>query len=225
MQKIKYLAIIPARKNSKRIKNKNLFKINNKQLIKYSIEASTKVKKINKIVVSSDDKRILKIARKYKITALGRSKKISKDTTSTEEVILQTYKELTKNKILKIENIILLQPTSPLRNAKHIKECINLYETKKYDSIFSSYRKKEFIWLDKNNKLKSISYNFKKRNRTQKMNELIFENGAIFIFSVKGFLLSKNRLFGKIGTYNMSKNKSIDIDNLEDIKLIEKILN
>jgi CMP-N-acetylneuraminic acid synthetase len=58
MQKINYLAIVPARKNSKRIKNKNLVKINNKELVKFTIEAAKKVKKINKIVVTSDDKRI-----------------------------------------------------------------------------------------------------------------------------------------------------------------------
>ena len=57
------------------------------------------------------------------------------------------------------------------------------------------------------------------------MNELTFENGAIYIFQTKGFLKYKNRLFGKIGVYYMTKMHSIDIDEMEDVKLVEKILN
>ena len=126
MQKINYLAIVPARKNSKRIKNKNLVKINNKELVKFTIEAAKKVKKINKIVVTSDDKRILKIAKKLKTETIKRPKKLSTDITSTEDAILHAYKHIAKKEMKKIVNIILLQPTSPLRNFRHINKCINL---------------------------------------------------------------------------------------------------
>ena len=84
-QKINYLAIVPARKNSKRLKNKNLVKINDKELVKFAIEAAKKVKKINKIVVTSDDKRILKIAKKLKTETIKRPKKLSTDLASTED--------------------------------------------------------------------------------------------------------------------------------------------
>jgi len=112
-----------------------------------------------------------------------------------------------------------------LRNFKNINECINLFERKKYNSIFSAYKKKDFLWKNKKNKLSSFSYNYKKRKNSQKMNELIFENGAIYIFQTKGFLKYQNRLFGKIGVYYMKKMHSIDIDEMEDVKLVEKILN
>jgi len=55
------------------------------------------------------------------------------------------------------------------------------------------------------------------------MSKLIFENGAIYIFQTKGFLDYNNRLFGKIGIYYMEKMCSIDIDEMEDVKLVEKI--
>jgi len=223
-QKINYLAIIPARKNSKRIKNKNLVKINNKELIKFTIEAAKKVKKIDEIVVTSDDERILKIAKKFKIKAVKRPQKLCGDSNSTEEAILHAYEYITKKELKKINNIILLQPTSPLRTYKHINQCINLFEKKKYSSIFSAYKKKDFIWRKKKNKIKSLSYNFKERKKSQKLDEMIFENGAIYIFQAKGFLNFKNRLFGRVGVYYMEKINSIDIDDINDVNLVKQII-
>ena len=71
-KRIKYLAVIPARKNSKRIINKNLIKINKKELIKFTIEAARKTKKIQEIILTSDDAKILNIAKKSKIIAFKR---------------------------------------------------------------------------------------------------------------------------------------------------------
>jgi len=224
MKIIKYLAIVPARKDSKRIKNKNLIKINNKELIKFTIESAKKIKKIKKIVVSSDDKRILNIAKKYKINSVKRPRKIARDNSTTEQAIHHTYKFFIKNNEEKVKNIILLQPTSPLRNAKHINECINLFEKKRYDSIFSAYKKNAFLWRSLNNKVKSLNYNYKKRIISQKMKKIIYENGAIYIFSSKGFIKYKNRLFGKIGVYYMNRLDSIDIDSIEDVNLVKKII-
>ena len=223
MKKINYLAIIPARKDSKRIKNKNLVKINNKELIKFTIEATKKTKKINKIIVTSDDNKILRIAKKLKADLVKRPKKLSGESSATELAIIHAFNNFYKNNLNAVKNIILLQPTSPLRNAKNITECINLFEKKKYDSIFSAFKKKEFIWKINKNNIQSLSYNFKKRKKTQMMKELIFENGAIYIFKTKNFFKYKNRLFGKIGIYYMKKNNSIDIDDMDDVKLVEKI--
>ena len=56
------------------------------------------------------------------------------------------------------------------------------------------------------------------------MEELIFENGSIFIFNVKGFKRNKNRLFGKIGVFLMKKYQSVDVDTPEDINYINKLI-
>jgi CMP-N-acetylneuraminic acid synthetase len=220
---INYLAIIPARKNSKRIINKNLVKINKKQLVKFTIEAAKKSKKIQKIILTSDDDKILKIAKRNKIVPLKRPKKICGDFSRTEEAIKHAYVNYVKKRTLSVKNIILLQPTSPLRNSKHINECINLFERKKYNSIFSAFSKKDFIWKTKKSKLSSFSYDYTKRKNSQKMDKLIFENGAIYIFQTKGFLKYNNRLFGKIGVYYMKKINSIDVDEMEDVKLVKQI--
>ncbi len=221
---IKYLTIIPARKNSQRIKRKNIFKIKNKELIKYTIEAAIKSNQKKNIWISSDDEQVKTISEKYKINFFQRSKKNSSSTASAENVIEEFLLKKYGNNYEKIvKNIILLQPTSPLRTGKHIKEAIKYFTNKKYDSIFSGFISKEFIWTNEN-KLESFSYDYKNRRTSQKLKNLVFENGAIYIFSSKGFKKTKNRLFDKIGFFKMKKNISIDIDTWEDIELLKKII-
>ena len=70
----------------------------------------------------------------------------------------------------------------------------------------------------------SLTFNYKKRARSQNMQNLIIENGAIFIFNVKKFLKFKNRIFGKFDFYEMDENKSFDIDNFQDLKIVKKLI-
>jgi CMP-N,N'-diacetyllegionaminic acid synthase len=221
---LNYIAIIPARKNSQRIKNKNTIKIKNKTLICYTIDAAKKVKKINKIIVSTDDRKIIKLSIKKNISFFLRPKNISNSKTSMEKTIVFTLINIFGNKFYnKVKNVVLLQPTSPLRTHIDINKAIHIFEKKKYDSLFSAYKEKKFIWRY-NKKLFSISYNYKFRENTQNMKNLIFENGAIYIFDAKKFATFKNRLFNKIGVYFMKKNKSLDLDDKEDLRILKKII-
>ena len=221
---LNYVAIIPARKGSKRIANKNILKIKNKELISYTIDAAKKIKKIKKIIVTTNDDKIIKLCKKNKLDFFLRPNQISKSNTSMEKTLLYTLKKKFGDKFYKkIKNIVLLQPTSPLRNYHDINQAIKIFEKKKYDSLFSAYKEKKFIWqYDK--KLSSISYNYNMRKNTQKMKDLIFENGAIYIFKAKKFAKLKNRLFNKIGIYFMKKIKSIDLDDKDDLVILKKII-
>lgn len=215
---MKYLIIIPARKNSKRIKNKNLIKFNGISLIDRSIKEAIKIKVDNLIIVSTDHEKILAKSKKYlkkKIKFLKRPKYLSQDNSSIEDLILHLLKKEFKNFLPK--NIIILQPTSPLRSSHHINNCIKKYEKERLDSIFSVFNEKLFLW---NDKFQSITYNYKKRQNTQIMKNYFIENGAIFIFKTKKFLKLKNkrRIFGKFNYFEMPKNLSRDIDSYEDLK-------
>lgn len=221
---MKYLAFIPARKNSKRLKKKNIVKINKKTLVELAINSIKNIKKITKVVISSDDEQILKKQFLYnskKFFFLKRKKILSTDTASLECVLLDYL--LNDKSANQPENIVLLQPTSPLRNWRHIQDAIKFFEDNKYDSILSGYEDKAFIW--NMNTKKSLTYNYKSRKNSQFMDRYFFENGAIFIFNKKIFLKKKNRLFGKIGFYIMNKYNSIDIDDKEDLKIARKLYN
>lgn len=223
MKHIEYLAIIPARGNSKRIKNKNLIKFRKKTLIENTLDSIKDIKKIKLAALSSDLNKILKIGKKYKkCIDIIRPKKISSSKSTTEKAILHVIKVLEKQRF-KIKNIILLQVTSPLRSKDDIIGSIKKFEKKKLNSIFSCYKKKPFVWKKKSKSLLSTSYNYKKRVISQRMENLYFENGAIYIFNVKKFKSVKNRILKPFDVFVMDEMNSLDIDTKEDLKLLKKM--
>ena len=223
MKIFNYLAVIPARKKSKRIKNKNLSKVKNQTLVEIAIDQALKVRKIDYIAVSSDSEKIINIAKKRKILSIKRPYKYSTDNSPTEDVLNHAIFYLEKKNFF-FKNIILLQPTSPQRTFKDIKSCMKKYEKNKINSIFSGYYSKEFVWKINNKFIKSFSYNYLKRQRSQDIKPLFYENGAIYIFNCNLFKKKKNRIIKPFDIFEMSKNNSIDIDTKEDLDLLNKIL-
>jgi N-acylneuraminate cytidylyltransferase len=225
MKKNNFYIIIPARKNSKRIPNKNLIKILNSRLIEYTIHHAKLSKKKTNIFISSDDLRIKKLSDKYKVNFTLRSKKNSQDKSTTESAILETINQ-NKKKIIfnKNSHIVVLQCTSPIRSRKDIDKAIKHYIKNKLDSLFSGCENKNLFWGQSNKKLQPINYNIFKRKREQSMQKQFIENGSIYIFNLLKFLKYKNRLFGKIGIFLMNKITSIQIDDKEDVIICRKLL-
>lgn len=216
----KFVSIILARGGSKGIKNKNLIKINNQPLIHWSISQSIKSKRISKTFVSSDNDKILKISKKSGAEIIKRPKKFATSKSSSESAWLHAVKYL-KVKKINADYIVGIQPTSPIREFNDFDGAINLLETKKFDSLFTSTIINDyFIWKKIKNKLKA-NYNFKKRQPRQLIENQYLENGSFYIFNTEGFLKSKCRLFGKIGTFKMNKSKSFQIDDFEDLQIIK----
>jgi len=224
------LCIIPLRSSSKRLKNKNIRKVENIPLCIYSISQSIKSKIFDKVVIACDSKKYFQIIKNYfiknnkkrdlkNVYFFLRSKKNSQSNSKTEYVI----QEVLKNEV-NYDYIFLIQATSPLIISKDIKNCMNLLIKKKLDSIFSSYQDDKFIWKNDKN-LKPINYKIKNRPMKQMFkNNLYVENGAIYAFKLSGFKINKNRLFGKIGTVIMPKSRSIDIDTKKDLDELSNIL-
>ena len=220
-KKYNFVAIILARGGSKGIKNKNLTKVNGKPLLHWSIQSCKNSKKINSYWVSSDSKKILNFALKNKAKTILRPKKFSTSKALSESAWIHAIKELEKKQI-KFDCVVGIQPTSPIRERRAIDKAINLFQSKKYDSVFSAYESHIFVWKKKNNKILP-NYNIFNRPMRQKIGKQYIENGSIYIFNKNKFLKIKNRLFGKIGLYIMKKFHSFEIDNLDDIRLINNL--
>ena len=218
-----YVAIIPARKGSKRIKNKNLIKINKKTMFDYTLISAKNCKKISKIIVTTNIKKLLKKNTK-RFFYIKRPEYLCKDTSSTESAIKHVMTSLSNLFVNKKTNIILLQPTSPLRNSKDITNAINHYEKYKYNSLFSAYKRTFSLWINKKKKIYPISYSLRRRVRHQNMKNIFIENGAIYIFNAADFKIFNNRLFKKIGVYFMSKRNSVEVDEIQDVKLLKSYL-
>ena len=225
---MKFLAIIPARKGSKGIKNKNFKLFNGKPLIYWTIKAAKKSKYLDKIIVSTDSKKIQKFCLTKNILApFIRPKKISHAKAKGHDVIIHTINFLRKNLKYIPDAIVYLQPTSPLRETIDINNCCKLYKKYKPDSLVSIvklhhnlnpeeiYKKKGIYKLIKLNKKKSVPFRQAKKNYYGK------NGAAIFISNVKK--INKFVDGGNLIGYEMNKLKSIDIDELDDFKLAEVI--
>ena len=145
---MKYLAIIPARKNSSRLKYKNKKKLMGMPLIEYTIKTAKKISLFEDILVSTDDNDIIKIAKKNKVLAPWiRPKNLSGSKVSTYKVVkhaLNWYED----KYKKIDAIFLLQPTSPFRTRKNIEKTFKLFKFHKF--------KKSIISMSKVKNLKKL---------------------------------------------------------------------
>jgi len=212
-----FLAIIPARGGSKRLPRKNVLPLGDKPLIAWSIEAAKESKYIDEIVVSSDDDTILNIADQYNIKKIKRSAELSNDNATTIDVITNTIKTCKRN----FDYIILLQPTSPLRNAQHIDEAIELLEEKEADAIISVCETEHSpLWSNTLENDYDMSQFLNKNllnKRSQELQTYYRLNGAIYIANTEK-LLKHNSFFldENIYAYIMPQKESIDIDTKLD---------
>ena len=223
------ICIIPIRSKSKGIKNKNIKNLNGKPLVLHTIITAKESKIFKKIIVATDSTYYISFLKKklieFKISNKNiffykRSKISSTDLAPTEIVIFEVLQKFKNSKYL-----YLIQATSPFLKSRDIIKSFAEFKKKKIDSMFSGYIFKKFLWKQENG-LKALNYNTYKRPMRQNIKKFYVENGAFYIFKNKKFLIEKNRLFGKIGCYEMSFENSLDIDNYDDfLKAEEKIRN
>jgi CMP-N,N'-diacetyllegionaminic acid synthase len=212
------LAIIPAKKNSNRLKYKNIKIFHKKPLIWFSIKEALKAKKISHLIVSTDSNKIAKLSKKFGADVpFLRPKNICKKDSSLLDVCRHAINYLERKNKKKYSSVIALQPTSPLRLSKDIDNAVRIYKKNKADVLASFTEAKPLDWyreLTKNGKFKNFISNKNSTYQTAKKNFLL--NGAIYIFSAE-FLKSKKKKF-KMFSYVMPNERSVDIDNQLDFE-------
>lgn len=222
------LAIIPARGGSKGLPGKNIKLLNNKPLIAYTIEAALKSNNISRVIVSTDDEKIAKIALDFGAEIpFMRPDNLATDDAKSIDVYQYTIEHLEKKYNMKINEFIVLQPTSPLRNEKHIDEAIALFIEKKADSVISYTEENHPIFwhkfVNEQGKFEDIFQGDYLKNR-QEIKPTYYPNGAIYVF--KKDLIFQNAYYtNKSYAYLMEKINSVDIDTKDDFKYIEFLIN
>mgnify|MGYP004003320299 CR=1 FL=1 len=219
-----FTIVILARGGSKGIPNKNIKKFCGKPLLVWSLIVAKNIKNGSDVWVSSDNKKILKIAEKFGVKIIKRPKKLASDKATSVSGYKHAINEIQKNGV-KVDAIIALQPTSPIRTSNDIDIAIKKFKNKNYDSIFSASEFSDsFLWEEnKNKKIIGINHNYKIRKRRQEINKKYLENGSFYIFKPK--LLNKDTIFGgKIGFSLMPFWKSFEIDEIDDWKFCSIIM-
>ena len=223
MTKLKILAIVPARGGSKSITLKNIKLINNKPLINYTIESALKSKIFDHIIISTDHKKIKKISSKYKkITIFDRSKRISSDSATTEAVVEDVLKKIKNQENYIPDWIFILEPTSPLRLVKTIKKAKNLIQKKKKINSLISIKNigHDPAKLNKN----KLNFIFKRTNNRKNRTPLYCESSTLYCVKNTYFIKSKKIVENNPLGFLIPKIECIDINDVEDFKIAEKIL-
>ena len=225
---MKFLAVVPARLNSKSLKKKNTFPVNKKPLIQYTFEELQKSSIKNKYLLS-DDKKVSKLAKKYNLSVdYLRPKSVSRSKTSLAETLFHFHK-WTESKKIFYDYLVVLQPTSPLRNYKDINSAVKIVNNKKHKSLFSISNSLEHpyetIKFDKKKKWKYILSKSRLYYRRQDYDfESYFINGAIYIIHRELVIQKKFYDEQNHGFFKMPKHRSIDINDLSEIKIISGLL-
>ncbi len=156
---------------------------------------------------------------------IKRPKKLANDHVALEPSISQTLDHLKKTENYKPDIILILQNTSPLRNSKHIDEALTLLKKRNYDSVLSGFSYYTFLWKKrKDSTVRPLNYDPRKRPNHQKMDEQLYENGALFATTYDAFKKSGCRISGRIGFYKMPIELSYNIDTFADLKDVKRIM-
>jgi pseudaminic acid cytidylyltransferase len=216
----KVLAIIPARGGSKRLPRKNILPICGKPLIAWTIEAAIKSNIFDQVIVNTDDNEISTVAKKFGAQVpFIRPAVLAKDTSTSIDVIIHTL-EWFKAKEIYFSDVVMLQPTSPLRDYKDIVQAWQLYIDSRAESVVSVCEVEHPIqWTYHIEDGGVMSKLFDDDNkRSQDYEKLYRLNGAIYIGNTKLVLEYEKITTDKTRGYLMTVEKSVDIDNTHDFR-------
>ena len=215
---------ILARKNSKAIKNKNITSLGGIPLIMHTINYVKKSKLISDIVISTDDPKVAKIAKKNKCFVIfPRPKKLSNDNAPTEVALYHALK-IYETKKKKVDIIAYVQVTEPFRPKGILDKCVRkLFKNKKIDSCFAAYSQHKNFWIRKSNELIRISNYNERYMRRQTKKPILREDTGIALATKAKFIKLGERLGKKIACIEYKDPRfNIDINTPEDLRFARK---
>lgn len=220
------LAVIPARSGSKSVKDKNIKPLNGRPLMAWSIKAGLKCKAIDKVVVSTDSKKYGQLAEFYGAEVINRPAELAQDETAMIPVLQQAVTQVEKK--IKVDYVVLLDPTSPLRRVENIEKCILAVKEKGVDSAVTVCEVEHnpyYVMAGvENDWLKYPLFKIKKEiHRRQDAPKVYRINAAVYV--IKREVLMKGKIFtDKTKAVIMPQEQSGHIDSLLDFRQVEFML-
>lgn len=214
----KILGIIPARGGSKTIPRKNLKIMAGKPLIAWTIEEAQRSVCIDRLILSSEDEEIIKVAKKWGCeTPFIRPVELARDDTPGIEPVIHAITTIEE----KYNYIVLLQPTSPLRTVSDIDNCIRYCIQEDAAACVSvCTADKSPYWmhtLDESHRLCPLMQAGHSFDRRQDLPPVYAENGAVYVAKIDYLLRTKNFITDETRAYIMPAERSWDIDTEMDL--------
>jgi len=218
------LAIIPARGGSKGIPKKNIKLLAGKPLIAWTIEEAKKSRYTDRLILSSEDEEIIKVAESYGCEVpFIRPKELALDDTPGIEPVIHAINTLPE----RYDYVCLLQPTSPLRKVEDIDKCIEkCIENKTGSCVSITEVDKHPYWMYEINNEGGLEPLFPDINivRRQDLPKMYYINGAVYIASTNQILNKKAFITKNTLGFIMDKKRSIDIDDEIDFRICNELI-
>jgi len=229
VSRMNILCIIPARGGSKRLKDKNIIPLFGKPIIGYTIEAALQSRLANKIVISTDDEKIARVAMKYDIQVVKRPKEYSTDMAPIEQALRHAVQFLKDEKGYLADIVVWLQANIPIRKKGQIDQVLQEMIRKGADSAVTVYPVSQYPQWMKRMDRKGFLLPFLKNVKTyraQDVEPMYLLDGAIVAVKRNVLMRSENRsgvhmFLGKrmVGIVQEDRKHSIEVDDGEDLTL------
>ena len=225
----KVLAVIPARGDSKGIPRKNLYPLNGKPLIAYTIEAARKSKLLTRSIISTDSEEIAEVAEKFGgDVPFIRPNVLASDTASSIDVVKHAMKELEKADGVRYNYAVLLQPTTPLRLSEDIDKVVQKLISTQCDTVITMVDVGAFhparMYRIENDRLVGIMEESIAMRRRQDLPPIYIRSGDVYACK-RDIIFNRNSMLGNdCRPLVISPNRAINIDTLRDIVLAEYLL-
>lgn len=219
------ICLIPARGNSERIKNKNILSFFGRPIISYSIATAIKSKLFDRIIVSTDSKKISNISKKYGAeTPFLRPKKISNSFASDHDVINHFF-DYCKKKQISLNKLCYIYPVNPLLKIKTLKKCkklISKYNCQKVITIAKfSYPIQRALKMDKKHQISLFNKKFDNK-RSQDL-EIFYQDAAqCYWYNFDKISNFKNKKLRTMGV-KLHRHEVCDVDTKEDFNVLKRL--
>lgn len=219
------LAVITARGGSKGLPRKNIIEVGGRPLLAWTIKAAEKSKLVDRLALSSDDDEIIQVAREWGCEApFKRPLHLASDDTSSDMALLHALGKIKES----FNYVVLLQPTSPLRLAEDIDNCIRLcHESDAAACVSVCLPEKSPYWMfnvDECGRMQRILELEGTWHQRQALPKTYAPNGAVYVADIQWY--KRNKIFFGPATvaYVMPPERSVDVDTELDLMLVETIM-
>ena len=220
------VAIIPARGGSTRIPAKNLALLDQRPLVAHTIDAALTARLVDAVYVSTNDAEIARVSRHHGARVVMRPDHLSTSEAPTEPALQHAVQEIERRQGERVELIVMLQPTSPLRGAGRIDEGVRLLRSGDWDAVVSVVPDVGYYFLGDigaGGELR-VGYDPHNRLRTQDIPPRYRENGAVYVTTRRLLMERGCRMGGRMAALVMDEKESIDIDTPLELELCRVLL-
>jgi N-acylneuraminate cytidylyltransferase len=217
---VRVVAVVPARGGSRRIPGKNLIVVAGRPLLVHTIEQALAARSLDEVVVSTDDEAIAAVATRAGASVVERPVELADDAATSESALLHALDVRRADP----EVAVLLQATCPVRTPHDIDATVALVRDGGADSAFSAVAGHVWLWEEGPDGLRSLSYDWRARPRTQDLPRRLQENGSIYATRTALLRTTGNRLGGRIAAHAMHPDSAIDLDEPDELEALERAM-